>query len=435
MSAPWKILHLDLTGSLPALPSDPAAGGVYAVFWGHGLPLGHVEITAAQLPMPAAQLAALAAQIVAPAVGDRLLEYGFKAPLLTVRQPPGRLRPPDYSALQALIRPLEQVQAQRQQEDANAERAGSVSVVVCTRNRPEPLRRCLRALQKLSPAPQEMVIVDNAPSDERTRKVVAVHPGVRYVREPQPGLSAARNAGIRAATSQLIAFTDDDVTVPPPWIARLRQAFTAPDVMAVTGLILPAELETEAQLQSQRGQGDTGWGYRVLDFDRETFFEPMKWRGVPVWQLGAGANMAFRREAFAHVGLFDERLGAGTSGCSEDSELWYRLLAEGWRCRYDPATAVFHYHRRDVAELNHQMHQYMRGHVAALLVQFEKYGHVGNLYRALGVLPRHYAQQLLRRLWQPSRSTDSTLGAQMRGCAAGVAYYLRHRHLPGGAAS
>ena len=87
-------------------------------------------------------------------------------------------------------------------------------------------------------------------------------------------------------------------------------------------------------------------GIARVDFDR-TFFEATKDVGVPAWRLGAGANMAFRRDAFDRVGLFDERLGAGASGCSEDSELWYRLLAEGHRCRYWPSAVVLHHHRAD----------------------------------------------------------------------------------------
>ena len=88
--------------------------------------------------------------------------------------------------------------------------------------------------------------------------------------------------------------------------------------------------------------------------------------------------MAFRREAFERVGLFDERLGAGAAGCSEDSELWYRLLAEGHQCRYAPTAVVFHYHRTHWEELRHQTYSYMRGHVAALFFQFDRYRHWGN---------------------------------------------------------
>ena len=196
--------------------------------------------------------------------------------------------------------------------------------------------------------------------------------------------------GSSHATSDLIAFTDDDVVVHPGWIGAIREAFVDRGVMAVTGLVLPAELATAAQYAFQTDVLGWGWGYRALDFDR-TFFDATKDVGVPAWRLGAGANMAFRREAFDRVGLFDERLGAGASGCSEDSELWYRLLAEGHRCRYWPSAVVLHHHRADWDGLRHQMYSYMRGHVAALFVQFERYRHWGNVYRAFVALPWYLA--------------------------------------------
>jgi hypothetical protein len=64
-----------------------------------------------------------------------------------------------------------------------------------------------------------------------------------------------------------------------------------------------------------------GRGYRRMDFS-SVFFESDRLRGCPVWEIGAGANMAFRREVFEKVGLFDERLDVGAAGCSGDSEFW-----------------------------------------------------------------------------------------------------------------
>jgi hypothetical protein len=162
----------------------------------------------------------------------------------------------------------------------------------------------------------------------------------------------------------------------------------------------------------------------------------MKRLGVPAWRLGAGANMAFRREVFARVGFFDERLGAGASGCSEDSELWYRLLAEGYRCRYTPASVVFHHHRADWEGLRQQMYGYMRGHVAALFFQFARYRHWGNLYRAFVAVPAyltrlglHSIKQRAGRLLYESESSSLTqpVGAQILGAIAGYGYYVRHR--------
>jgi GT2 family glycosyltransferase len=394
---------------------------IYAVFWWHGIPLGHQEILAAQLPMPATQLANMVLQTIVPAVGDRLLAQGFKQPLPVITPNPARDIPVDFQALMVLEKPLKQLQ-ERCSEPVN----GSISVVVCTRNRPEELARCLRSLQNLSPVPQQIIVVDNAPNSDATRQIVAQFSGIQYVLEPRPGLSVARNTGICHSIGDIIAFTDDDVLVHPDWIGRLQPGFQDPRVMAVTGLMLPAELETEAQLIFHKGAGGPGWGYRTITFDPQ-FFADMKSRGVPVWRIGAGANMAFRRKAFDLVGYFDERLGAGASGCSEDSEFWYRILAEGWLCRYEPSAVIYHYHRRDMDSLKHQRCQYMRGHVAALLVQFAKYKHWGNIRRLLLALPRYYKQRFLQELKTGFQPRHSSLLAEIAGCLAGVKFYMDNR--------
>jgi glycosyltransferase involved in cell wall biosynthesis len=129
-------------------------------------------------------------------------------------------------------------------------------VVVCTRERPEQLKRCLGSFQRLSRRPKEILVVDNAPRYEATRRVVAEFSDIRYIREPRAGLDVARNRGICHTSGEIVAFTDDDAIVHRDWIARIRQGFKDPDVMAVTGLVLPAELEAEAQFLFE-----THWGF------------------------------------------------------------------------------------------------------------------------------------------------------------------------------
>lgn len=415
-------MHLELSEGIPALPLAPDYEGLYVVFWWHSIPLGHQEISAAQLPMPATQLANLVLQTIAPVVGDRLLEHGFKppAPWLVGSDNPSRDTPPDFHPMMALEQPLAKLR-----ERLSHSAGGSVSVVICTRDRPEQLAQCLRSLQNLSQPPHQILVVDNAPTSDATRQLVAQMPDIQYVLEPRPGLSVARNTGIRHSTGDIIAFTDDDVIVHPDWITRLQQSFQDSKVMAVTGLVLPGELETEAQLIFEKGFGGFTQGYHPLTFDTE-FFEEMKPQGVPVWDIGAGANMAFRRNAFELVGDFDERLGAGASGCSEDSEFWYRLLAEGWVCRYEPTAVVYHYHRSNLDRLKHQMFQYMRGHVAALLVQFARYKHWGNLRRLFITLPKYYINRFVEGLRNGFQSLNRTLFSEVFGCFSGVKFYLQN---------
>jgi GT2 family glycosyltransferase len=426
---PWRIRHIDLAEGVPTLEKDPAAAGVLLVFWWGDVPLGQHELPAGRLPLPAGALRAIALDAVTPAVGDRLYEQGFQARL--PEYAPRPLPPPGPEALRPPPDPLATA-AERVAALEAAAPAATTAVIVCTRERPEDLRICLASFLGLEHGPDEVIVVDNAPKTDATRRVAddaaAAGLAVRYVLEPRPGLSVARNAGLRATASEIVAFTDDDVTVHPKWLLRLRGAFNAPEVMAVTGHMLPAELETEAQQRFQWNHDGGGWGYRALSFD-PAFFERTRWRGAPAWNIGAGANMAFRREAFAQVGGFDERLGAGASGCSEDSELWYRLLAAGYTCRYEPSSVVFHTHRRSMDGLGRQLHDYMRGHVTALLTQYEYARHPGDLLRAAYWLPRYYGGWVFRRALG-KKGGPSLLGAQVRGFVAGFPHYLRHRNDP-----
>ena len=131
----------------------------------------------------------------------------------------------------------------RQQPASNIDKA---SVVICTRDRPGELRRCLASFSQQSRPPDEIIVVDNASLDDRTRQVVLAA-GATYVREDRPGLDFARNSGARAATGEIILYTDDDTELHPLWIENTLAAFDAPEIAAITGLVLPARLQTEAQ--------------------------------------------------------------------------------------------------------------------------------------------------------------------------------------------
>jgi glycosyltransferase involved in cell wall biosynthesis len=297
----------------------------------------------------------------------------------------------------------------------------SVSVVICTRDRPAALERCLASLPRQTLSPDEIIVVDNAPTNDDTRKV-CLAAGVTYVREPRPGLDIARNAGARRASGEILAYTDDDVVLHDRWLERLTQAFDAPSIAAVTGLVLPAELETPAQWHFEQFWS-FGQGFERRDFT-PAFLDQQNGHPAPVWRIGAGANMAFRREVFATAGFFDERLDVGAAGCSGDSEMWHRVLANGGVCRYQPSAVVFHYHRRELEALRRQLFAYMRGHVAALLVQRETTRSDREVRRLCNTLPRHYAAKLKRRLRGRARPEDRFALTELRGALSGVLFYL-----------
>ena len=140
------------------------------------------------------------------------------------------------------------------------------TVVVCTRDRPEDLQRCLEGFMRLPDDGQEYLVIDNCPSSDGTQELVKNYPKVRYVREDVPGSSAARNRGLREAKHEFVAFTDDDAAPDPNWLRSLLQNFSDPRVMCVTGLIMPLELETEAQEWFER-YSPHGRGFERRIFD------------------------------------------------------------------------------------------------------------------------------------------------------------------------
>jgi GT2 family glycosyltransferase/SAM-dependent methyltransferase len=384
---PRRIVHVDLARGLPPEGLDAARAPVFLVVWWRDLLLGYEHI---HRGATVTELASRVAHLIGPSVGRRLLGPAYPPPRPGL-EPVG---PPHLDAVLALTEPLRELEDQAVGESQDGV---SVTLAICTRERPIALERCLRSITEAIQAPDEVLVVDNAPHTATTRDVLRAFPAFRYLPEPRPGLSSARNAAVREATGDLLAFVDDDVVVHPLWLAPLRRAFADPDVMAATGLVLPAELETEAQVAFETIHGGLGLGFERARYDRG-FLRATVAYGMPVWKIGAGANMAIRRAAFDLVGEFDERLGAGAAGCSEDSEFWYRLIAEGWACRYEPDSVVFHHHRRETAALTGQIHDYVRGHVAALFVQFARFRHGGNLRRALLALPNHFAKRTLRAL-------------------------------------
>src|SRR5439155_1648979 len=122
---------------------------------------------------------------------------------------------------------------------------------VCTRDRPDDLRRCLDGLERLAYPLLDLLVIDNAPVTEASKREVLSRNGrIRYALEHRPGLSWARNRAIAEAKGEILAFTDDDVFVDPGWVTALVEAFVSdPGTMAVTGLVVPSELETDAQVR------------------------------------------------------------------------------------------------------------------------------------------------------------------------------------------
>jgi glycosyltransferase involved in cell wall biosynthesis len=214
----------------------------------------------------------------------------------------------------------------------------SCTVIICTRDRPELLDRCLAAVARLTYPAYEVLVVDNAPSDDRAR-AAAARRGARYLREPIRGLSRARNRGARASSSTIVAYVDDDSIPEPFWLGHLALEFSDPEVMAVTGRIVAIDDPVDADwLRAWRATLDCGDERRAVDRQEPAWFEMANFGGV-----GDGGNMAFRRRAFDIWPGFHERLGRGVLVAGgEEHHAFFSLIARGYRVVYTPHARVRH---------------------------------------------------------------------------------------------
>ncbi len=216
-----------------------------------------------------------------------------------------------------------------------------ISVIVCTYNRCQQLEKALESIvasEMPDSVEWEVLVVDNNSTDQTSevvKKFSKKYPKrVRYLIETQQGKSFALNQAIRQSRGDILAFTDDDVTVEPAWLWNLTAALHSGEWAGSAGHIVPTWGRPLPRWLSPRGLLLSG-PFVALDLGPEP---------IPLQQAPVGANMAFRRDAFVKHGEFRTDLGPrpGTGIRGEDSELGDRLLAAGERLRYEPSATVYH---------------------------------------------------------------------------------------------
>jgi glycosyltransferase involved in cell wall biosynthesis len=234
-----------------------------------------------------------------------------------------------------------------------------VSIVVATHDRPAGLARTLRSVIELDYPNYEIVVVDNAPATSETHEMLqrdfADVPNLHYVREDVPGLTPARIRGIEVASGEILAFTDDDVVVDRHWLAELVAGFEAGDSVAcVTGLTLPLELDTPAQILFEE-YGGFGKGVDRHIYNLSEHHPGDRLFPYAIGRIGSGNNMAWSRKLLEEIGGFDLSL---TKTGAEDISAFFDAMTSGYTIVYEPAAIIFHEHRRSYADLRRQVYWY-----------------------------------------------------------------------------
>ena len=227
--------------------------------------------------------------------------------------------------------------------------AGLTSVIVCTRDRPDRLVTAVRSVLDSDRGDLEVVVVDNAPATAPARAAVEGlgDPRVRYVLEPRPGLSRARNTGAAQASGVFLAFTDDDVRVDRSWLSRLLNGFTRDaHVGCATGVVLAAELETPAQAYIEERLDWSAFGEpQLFDMAAHRSDDPMY--PFSAGRFGTGANFAVDRDTWTALGGLDPLLGTGTPAMGgEDLDFFLRVVLAGRALAAEPSAIVWHWHHR-----------------------------------------------------------------------------------------
>jgi O-antigen biosynthesis protein len=406
LSKTVAVRTVELTQPLPALTDVTDYSDVQVFVTWNDRPLGGVNIPNAFQPVSTSRLT----EEIVKQLGLKLIEPTRKR-TMNARWAEAA------STLTQRYTPTEEDAAHPSRLPANV----SVTINLATYDRPDDLRNCLRSLiAQETPRQVEIVVVDNHPASGLTPPVVAEFPGVKLVNEPRQGLAYARNAGFVASTGDIVIATDDDVTQPPDWLEKLVAPFARPDVMIVTGNVLPLELETSPQ-QFFESYGGLGRGFEAFEVSGD-WFESFPRTAVPTWELGATANAAFRASMFSHpqIGLMEEALGPGMpSGVGEDTYLFYKVLKAGYTVVYEPAAYVWHKHRRTTEALRRQIYGYSKGHVSYNLTTWLRDGDWRALVQIFAALPIYHYQQIKTWLLRQSDYPLSLVLLEIKGNLVG----------------
>jgi len=415
---PTSVAEWDVLEPVPALrrgdEQDGGGGRAHLLVRLGAEPLGWTDFDIESADCFASQAASAAWRYFSSEINDRLAGSGLplvdELPVDGLKLDPNRL---EFVGERRLL----------------LENAPQISVVICTRDRPERLALCVRELARLEYPRYEIVVVDNAPADldavPAALDALEVAVPVRYVLEARGGLSRARNTGWRTAGADIVAFIDDDEVPDKYWLAEIVRGFSATaTVGCVTGVVLPAELRTEPQEWfEQFGGHSTGRG-----FNRE-IFEPGHPQSplYPVPPFGTGANMAFSRDVLVDIDGFHVALGAGTPAkASEDTFAFTRALLAQHTVVFQPTAMTWHFHRETVLGLKQQFRAIGTGTVAyyAALISY-KPKLVFPLLSLIPVAIKDFHRRDSARDSTMRDFPDSLLRSEWRGMLEGIPAFVR----------
>lgn len=208
------------------------------------------------------------------------------------------------------------------------------SVVIITRNRPHMIANCIRSIMAQSYRQFEIVVVDSS-KDTKTKEIVAVFPGVKYIyfKNGKNQMPASRNLGIKASKGGIIVFVDDDTLAGENWLEACMNAYKNSGIGAVGGRIIEPDTR---QLDHSRA-AEIGKILQTGQFIANFDCDPGKPIEVDTLR---GCNMSFRKEVFSKIGVFDPNYTA--NNCREEADVITRVKQAGFKVIFEPRMFLEH---------------------------------------------------------------------------------------------
>lgn len=263
----------------------------------------------------------------------------------------------------------------------NSEKA-SISAVVCTRNRGDRVVATVNSILANNHPNFELLIVDQSTTDatKEALQPFLQMPQVHYIRSKTVGAGKSRQIGLLQAKGDVVAYTDDDCTVPPNWLTTLSTIFEREGSTGVVyGNVISAPHD--------ESQGTVPHHVNIISRTISSL--------VKYWKsIGMGANMAVRRQACLAIGGIDESLGPGSHFCSgEDHDIAIRALVNGLAVHETADTYVIHDGFRSFAEFRELTRRDWYA-IGAVHAKYFKCKH-------LSVIPLVFFNTVIRGFWHP----------------------------------
>lgn len=253
-----------------------------------------------------------------------------------------------------------------------------VSVLICTYNRADYLKKCLDSMLDQTYDTFEVIVV-NGPSTDKTEDLLKKYTFKHIQQKNKSGLSAARNLGIREAKGEIIAFIDDDAIADKNWIKSHVKRYNDETVGGVGGTIYSFGRKNGKLDEYKKNQVNR---FGILDKERMITNTRKKW-----FYTTCGCNTSFRRKVLEEIGGFDEYFDYWF----DETDVCVRIAKAGYKIEFEKKAIVYHYLADGPSRSNKWYHKAQK----QIYFTFKNFGNELSIEKILYEDLKHYIYDMI----------------------------------------